>query len=90
MAIQLFLGLATIGLLGAVVYFLKKITEQQTQIMRRIELLEVLSHEGGREVERENVSNPHEGLPIGAPAPDFAAQDLSGRIRFAGKSVDKK
>lgn len=80
MAIQLFLGLATIGLLGAVVYFLKKITEQQTQIIRRIELLEIISGEGGREAVREDVSNPHEGLPIGAPAPDFSAQDLSGKI----------
>lgn len=80
MAIQLIIGLATIALLGAVVYFLKKITEQQNQIIRRIELLEVLSHESGREIEREDVSNPHEGLPIGAPAPDFAARDLSGKI----------
>ncbi len=80
MAIQLIIGLAIVGLLGAVVYFLKKISEQQTQIARRIEMLEVLSHEGGREVEREDVSNPHDGLPLGAPAPDFAAQDLSGRI----------
>ncbi len=80
MAIQLIVGLATVALLGAAVYFLKKISEQQTQIMRRIELLEVLSHEGGREIEREDVSNPTEGLPIGAPAPDFAARDLSGKI----------
>ncbi|MGI9054974.1 MAG: MauE/DoxX family redox-associated membrane protein [Pyrinomonadaceae bacterium] len=80
MAIQLILGLATVALLGAVVYFLKKISEQQTQIMRRIELLEVLSHEGGREIEREDVSDPHEGLPIGAPAPDFSARDLAGKI----------
>ena len=80
MAIQLILGLAAIALLGAVVYFLKKISEQQTQIMRRIELLEVLSHEGGRETTREDFSDPHEGLPIGAPAPEFAARDLSGKI----------
>lgn len=80
MAIQLFLGLATIGLLSAVVYFLKKITEQQTQIIRRIELLEIISSEGGRETTREDVSNPHEGLPIGAPAPDFSAQDLTGKV----------
>lgn len=80
MAIQLILGLAIVVLLGAVVYFLKKISEQQTQIMRRIELLEVLSHEGGREIEREDVSDPHEGLPIGALAPDFSARDLAGKI----------
>ncbi len=80
MAIQLIIGLATVALLGAVVYFLKKINEQQMQIIRRIELLEIISHEGGREVEREDVTHPHEGLPIGAPAPDFSAKDLTGRI----------
>src|SRR5215213_6421682 len=80
MAIQLFLGLATIGLLGAVVYYLKKISEQQTQIMRRIEILELVSHEGGREVEREDAGDPHDSLPIGAIAPDFELPDLSGRI----------
>jgi thiol-disulfide isomerase/thioredoxin/uncharacterized membrane protein YphA (DoxX/SURF4 family) len=80
MAIQLFLGLATLGLLGAVVYYLKKISEQQTQIMRRIEILELVSHEGGREVEREDVHDPHDSLPIGAVAPDFELPDLSGRI----------
>ncbi len=50
MAIQLILGLATIGLLGAVVFYLKKISEQQTLIMRRIEILELVSHYGGRDV----------------------------------------
>ena len=80
MAIQMILGLALVGLLGAVVFFLKKISEQQTEIIRRIEILEVLSHEGGREVEREDVSDPGQGLPIGAPAPDFSARDLTGKI----------
>src|SRR5215213_733031 len=80
MALQLFLGLATLGLLGAVVYYLKKISEQQAQIMRRIEILELVSHEGGREVEREDAGDPHDSLPIGAIAPDFELPDLSGRI----------
>ena len=80
MAIQLILGLATIGLLGAVVYYLKKISEQQTQIMRRIEILEVVAGEGGtREVERHEAGDPHDSLPIGAAAPDFELPDLTGR-----------
>jgi thiol-disulfide isomerase/thioredoxin/uncharacterized membrane protein YphA (DoxX/SURF4 family) len=79
MAIQLFLGLATIALLGAVVFYLKKISEQQTQIIRRIEILEIVSHEGGREVERAEAGDPHDSLPIGAMAPDFELPDLSGR-----------
>ncbi|HVE57620.1 MAG TPA: redoxin domain-containing protein [Pyrinomonadaceae bacterium] len=81
MAIQLILGLATIGLLGAVVFYLKKISEQQTQIMRRIEILELVSHEGGtREVERADAGDPHDSLPIGSIAPDFELPDLSGKL----------
>jgi peroxiredoxin/uncharacterized membrane protein YphA (DoxX/SURF4 family) len=74
----LILSLATVGLLAAAVYFLKLISEQQTQIMRRIEILELTSHEG-REIERENLSNPYDGLPIGASAPDFELPDVNGR-----------
>ena len=78
MAIQLFLGLATIGLLGAVVYYLKKISEQQTQIMRRIEVLELISSDG-KEVERENVGSINDRLPIGARIPEFELKDLNGK-----------
>jgi thiol-disulfide isomerase/thioredoxin len=77
---SLILGLATVGLLAAVVFYLKKISEQQTQVIRRIEVLELISHEGGREVERENLASPTEGLPIGAVAPDFELPDLNGKI----------
>ncbi len=78
-SMSVILGLATVGLLAAAVYFLKMISEQQTQIMRRIEILELTSHEGGRETTRENLSNPHDGLPIGAPAPDFELPNIDGR-----------
>lgn len=73
------LSLATVGLLGAAVYFLKTISEQQTQIMRRIEVIELLAGEGGRETAREELTNPTDGLPIGAPAPDFVLPDVNGR-----------
>lgn len=79
MAIQLIIGLATVGLLGTVVFFLKKISEQQTQIMRRIEVIELISHDGGAEVQREEVANMHEGLPLGAPFPDFELADINGK-----------
>ena len=77
---SLILGFATVGLLAAVVFYLKKISEQQTQVIRRIEILELISHEGGREVERENLASPTEGLPIGAVAPDFELPDINGKI----------
>ena len=47
--------------------------------MRRIEILELTSLEGGREVEREDVAQPHEGLLIGSPAPDFVLPDMNGK-----------
>jgi peroxiredoxin/uncharacterized membrane protein YphA (DoxX/SURF4 family) len=88
---QIIIGLAVVGLLAAVVYFLKQISEQQTQIMRRIEILEFTAHEGTKEVEREDVSAPTEGLPIGAVAPDFSLSDISGReVSLKGLLTPKK
>lgn len=77
---QIILGLAAVGLLAAVVFYLKRISEQQIQIMRRIEVIELLAHEDGKKLDREDVETPHEGLPIGAPAPDFEAKDLNGKF----------
>ncbi|MGI8469041.1 MAG: redoxin domain-containing protein [Pyrinomonadaceae bacterium] len=79
MAIQLFLGLAMVALLGAAVYFLKKISEQQTQIMRRIEILELTGFDGRKTVEREEAKSPQEGLLVGSVAPDFELPDLNGK-----------
>lgn len=79
MALQLFLGLATVGLLAAAVYFLKTISEQQTQIMRRIEILELTATDGSKPVEREEAQSPQPGLLIGSQAPDFTLPDLNGK-----------
>lgn len=90
MAIQLIFGIAIAALLGLAVFYLKKISEQQTQIMRRIELLEVLAHEGGaREVKRDDVNVPLEGLPIGAPMPRFELRDLSGQTVTSAALADR-
>lgn len=79
-SMTIIIGLAVIGLLAAVVYFLKQISEQQVQIMRRIEILEFTAHDGTKEVEREDVSSPLEGLPIGTPAPIFELPDLNDKL----------
>ena len=71
------IGLGVFVLLAVAVVFLKRISEQQVQIMRRIELLELVSREGP--VERAEAGHPHEGLPIGAVFPDFELEDLERR-----------
>lgn len=76
---QFVLGIALVILLLAVVFFLKRIAEQQNQIMRRIELMELVARDGGT-VERDNIGHPHEGLPIGAVFPEFELSDPSGEI----------
>lgn len=87
MAIQLIFGIAFAALLGIAVFYLKKISEQQVQIMRRIEVLEVLSHEGGHAVKRDDVSAPQDGLPIGAIPPKFRLRDLIGRWTTSGELI---
>lgn len=73
------LGLTAVALLATAIMFLRRISDQQTQIMRRIELMELVARDGGS-VEREEMSHPHEGLPIGAVVPDFALPDLAGAV----------
>ena len=73
---QLAFGIVFITFLAAVLFYLKKISEQQVQIMRRIELMDLVAGDSG-EVERET-SLPHEGLPIGAVFPDFDLSDTDG------------
>lgn len=58
--------------------YLKKIFERQTEILRRLEILEVISHDG-RQVERQGAGDPHDRLPIGSPFPDFNLPNLAGR-----------
>lgn len=76
---QVIIGIAVLGFLAAIVYILNKISGQQMQIMRRIEVLELISHDGGKEVEREDVNDPAHGLPIGAQVPEFEIADIRGK-----------
>lgn len=72
------IGLPVIALLITGVLYLRKISAQQSELMRRIEVMELVSKEGTA-VEREEAGHPHEGLPIGAVFPNFSLKDLSGR-----------
>ena len=83
-------GIAVIVLLLAAVLFLKSVSEQQKQIMRRIELMELIGRQGG-DVEREDIGHPREGLPLGALVPDFELPDLDGKtVSLNDIKADKK
>jgi thiol-disulfide isomerase/thioredoxin/uncharacterized membrane protein YphA (DoxX/SURF4 family) len=83
-------GLSVIVSLLAAVMFLKSVSEQQKQIMRRIELMELIGRES-TDVEREDIGHPREGLPLGALVPDFELPDLDGKtVSLKDIKADKK
>ena len=73
----LLLFLVTLGVL--LLGYLVKVAKQQNEIMRRLGVLEFVSGDL-RTVERNEAGDPSDGLPIGAPLPDFAIPDVNGRI----------
>jgi len=77
--VQLFAVVAGVVLLGGILFYLNKIIDQQSQIIRRIELMELISREGTA-VERQEAGSPHDGLPIGAPLPAFDLKDVNGLV----------
>src|SRR5437868_1710313 len=86
---QLIFGVAIAGLLAAVIFYLKKLSNQQAEVIHRLEVMELVAREGGT-VEREDVVHPHEGLPIGAMFPDFKLPDVAGtEVTRDGLTVQK-
>lgn len=73
----LILALVVLGvvLLG----YLIKLTDQQNEIVRRLGLLEFATGDIDP-VSRDDAGDPSDGLPIGAPLPEFAIPDLDGKI----------
>lgn len=89
---QFVLGVAVVALLAVIIFSLKRISGQQTEIMRRIELMELVARDGGF-VTRDDIGHPNEGLPIGALVPDFELPGLDGEavsladLKTGGKPV---
>lgn len=76
---QIIFGLIIVGILIVAILYLSIIKQQQTEILRRLDILEMYGGEGGGQ-ERENVGNPSEGLPIGAPLPNFIMPTAEGAV----------
>ena len=76
--LQAVIALGILILLAIAVFYLKKILEQQFEITRRIEILEVVSRDGAL-IERGDVASPSEALPIGSPFPHFELATTDGK-----------
>jgi peroxiredoxin/uncharacterized membrane protein YphA (DoxX/SURF4 family) len=75
---QLTLIFIAVALLAAVLFYLKKVLDNQTQILRRLDVMDAVSREG-TPIERQDAGHPQDGLPIGSPFPDFNLLDTAGR-----------
>ena len=59
--------------------YLRRLTNDNRRLLRRIEFLEMLDN-GGQPIERDEAGNPIDSLPIGAPFPDFQLNDTRNRV----------
>lgn len=88
--IQTVIGLLVLTALIIVVSYLKRMHDQHGEILRRLEMLEIFSTEGTA-IERKTAGAPMDGLPIGAPFPDFELPDMGGRnVAFEHLLADGK
>lgn len=87
LSLAIVFGFALLFCIGvAAILYLKEISTDQQLLMRRVELLELIGREGG-EVEREDLSDPNEGLPIGAMLPEFTAKNVLDGSQFSSSDI---
>lgn len=78
--VSLVLSLLAIGLLYTSIVYLRRMVSQQSMVLARIEAMKKVIDEDYAEpaVEREDAAPPGEGLPVGAPAPEFSLASNTG------------
>jgi len=75
----LLMSSVAVALLVAGVVYLRRVLGQQTRILDRIEAVEKLVEEyAPPPMERTEATPPPDGLPVGAPAPDFSLTSIGG------------
>jgi len=80
-AVSLTLSLAVMALLAVAVVYLRRVLNQQAEMLATITAMKKVIDEDYAEpapVEREDAAPPREGLPVGAPAPGFRLATLTG------------
>lgn len=74
---QLAFGVVIVGLLVAAVSQLRRLTKRQDEIVKRLDVIEAVSHTEGH-VHRDEAGHPNDGMPIGAVVADFEAKRVDG------------
>lgn len=75
---QLAFGVVIVGLLVAAVAQLRKVARGQAEIMKRIEVIELVSRSEGH-IHRDEAGHPNDGMPIGAVVAEFETKGLDGK-----------
>ena len=78
MAQNVVVAILFVGLIVAASY-LHRLLGENKKLARRIDFLETLEN-GGAPIERDEMGNPADNLPIGAQFPDLSLPDTAGRI----------
>ena len=79
--ISLLLSVAAVALLVPVVQLLRRVLKQQAALLETVTAMKKVMEEDYSEpapVERADAAPPVEGLPVGAPAPEFSLATLAG------------
>lgn len=78
-AVNLAVGVGALGLLVTAIVYLRRVLAQQTLVLARLGVIEKTIEEyAPPPEEREDAAPPREGLPVGAPAPDFSLASIGG------------
>lgn len=92
--LNLLVSCIAVGLLVTAVMYLRRVLNQQARVLERIDSLEKLIEEyAPPPVEHGEMVPPLEGLPVGAPAPEFSLFSIGGEevtlegLLALGKSV---
>jgi len=78
--VSLVLSTVAVALVASAIVYLRRVLNQQSTVLARIEAMKKVIDEDYAEapVERQEAAPPLEGLPIGAPAPEFALVTIDG------------
>ncbi len=74
------LGAVSVALLAATFAYLRRVLNQHAALVQKIDAMKKVIDEDYAEapVERQEAAPPPEGLPIGAPAPEFSLASIDG------------